>query len=109
MRFYGRHGLRTAVATVLAGVLAATAACSGGDGEDGSGGGTITLTVDTFGEFGYEALYKQYEASHPNIKIRPRKVSSLDDLRPRLQQWMAAGKGAGDVIALEEGILPTYM
>ncbi|RAY11630.1 carbohydrate ABC transporter substrate-binding protein [Actinomadura craniellae] len=108
MRFNGRRRLTAAVATVLAGVLAAASACSGGD-QDGSSGGKITLTVDTFGEFGYEALYKQYEAAHPNVKIRPRKVSSLDDLRPRLQQWMATGKGAGDVVALEEGILPTYM
>jgi cellobiose transport system substrate-binding protein len=93
---------------VLAGGLAA--ACGGGDDKKkDSGSGPVTLTVDTFGEFGYEQLYKQYEASHPGVTIKQRKVSTLDDYKPRVQQWIATGSGAGDVIALEEGILPTYM
>jgi cellobiose transport system substrate-binding protein len=105
-----RAVVRTAVAAVMAGVLAATAVACGGDDSEGEGqSGPITLTVDVFGEFGYDQLYKQYEASHPNIKIRQRKVSSLDDYRPRIQQWMSTNSGAGDVVALEEGILPTYM
>ncbi|MFC7729091.1 ABC transporter substrate-binding protein [Actinomadura keratinilytica] len=108
-RVPGGRGLRTGLAAVLAGILAATSACGGGDDDNGSSGGTIELTVDVFGEFGYEGLYKQYEASHPNIKIRQRKVAELDQFKPRLQQWMATGSGAGDVVALEEGILPTYM
>ncbi|MDL4774906.1 ABC transporter substrate-binding protein [Actinomadura xylanilytica] len=105
MRATMRRGLSTAMAAVLVGVLAA--AC-GGDG-DGSGSGPVELTVDVFGEFGYDQLYKQYEASHPNVKIRQRKVSTLDDYKPRLQQWIATNSGAGDVVGLEEGILPTYM
>ncbi|MFD0854579.1 ABC transporter substrate-binding protein, partial [Actinomadura adrarensis] len=92
----------------MAGVLAATAVACGDDGDEGSSG-QITLTVDVFGEFGYEQLYKQYEASHPNIKIQQRKVASLDDYKPRIQQWIATNSGAGDVVALEEGILPLYM
>jgi cellobiose transport system substrate-binding protein len=98
---------------LTAGLVAATTvtACAGGDqdAQDGESTGNITLTVDTFGEFGYEALYKQYESTHPNITIKPRKVSQLDQYKPRLQQWMGTDSGAGDVIALEEGILPTYM
>ncbi|HEX2316993.1 MAG TPA: ABC transporter substrate-binding protein [Thermomonospora sp.] len=97
---------RVALAAALAAVLAATA-CGGGD--DGGSDGTITLTVDTFGEFGYDPLFKQYEAAHPNIKIKSRKVSDLDTYKPRLQQWIGTGSGAGDVVALEEGLLPTYM
>jgi cellobiose transport system substrate-binding protein len=113
MRVYGRRGL-TAVAAVLAGILVSTTACSGDDsgGKDkgqAASSGPVELTIDTFGEFGYEDLYKQYEAAHTNIKIKQRKVSQLDQYSPRLQQWMATGSGAGDVVALEEGILPTYM
>ncbi|MBX6769497.1 MAG: carbohydrate ABC transporter substrate-binding protein, partial [Actinomadura rubrobrunea] len=107
-RVPGGRGMRAGLAAVLAGILAATASACGG-GDDKSSDGTIELTVDVFGEFGYEQLYKQYEASHPNIKIKQRKVSELDQYKPRLQQWMATGSGAGDVVALEEGILPTYM
>ncbi|WP_018656767.1 extracellular solute-binding protein [Actinomadura flavalba] len=88
-------------------LLASTAvACGGGDD---AGSGDVELTVDTFGEFGYEQLYKQYEASHSGVKIKQRKVSVLDDYIPRLQRWIATGSGAGDVVALEEGILPAYM
>jgi cellobiose transport system substrate-binding protein len=87
--------------------MVAASACGGGDDEAGSG--PIQLTVDVFGEFGYDQLYKQYEQTHPNIKIRQRKTSTLDDYKPRLQQWIGTNSGAGDVVALEEGILPTYM
>ncbi|GAA2415274.1 ABC transporter substrate-binding protein [Actinomadura vinacea] len=103
-----RTAARTAIAALLAGVLATASACGGGD-DDGGGSGPVKLTVDVFGEFGYEQLYKQYEQSHPNVKISQRKVSTLDDYKPRLQQWIATNSGAGDVVALEEGILPTYM
>ncbi|WP_262402645.1 ABC transporter substrate-binding protein [Actinomadura sp. CNU-125] len=105
MRASMRRGLSTAVAALLVGGLAV--AC--GDDGDSGGDGTVELTVDVFGEPGYEELYKQYEASHPNVKIKQRKVSSLDDFKPRIQQWMATGSGAGDVVMLEEGILPLYM
>jgi cellobiose transport system substrate-binding protein len=113
MRLSRRRGSLAAVAATLAGVLALATACGGDDEPSGSGAskaaGPVTLTVDVFGEFGYEGLYKQFQASHPNIKINQRKVSSLDDYKPRIQQWIATGSGAGDVVAREEGILPLYM
>jgi cellobiose transport system substrate-binding protein len=107
-----RPAARSAVAALLAGALAAAtlSACGGDDDGGGDGAsGPVKLTVDVFGEFGYEELYKQYEASHPNVKITQRKVSTLDDYKPRLQQWIGTNSGAGDIVALEEGILPTYM
>jgi cellobiose transport system substrate-binding protein len=106
MRVSEGRGRRLVLAAVVAAVLVATTACSGGDDSkstQGQGGEQITLTVDTFGEFGYEELFKQYEASHPNITIKHRNVVKLDDYAPRLDQWLAAGSGAGDVVALEEG------
>jgi cellobiose transport system substrate-binding protein len=108
MRAIMRRGLSTAMAAVLVGSVAV--AC-GGDGDDkgGSDNGPVELTVDVFGAPGYDALYKQYEQSHPNVKIKQRKVDNLDAYMPRIQQWMATGSGAGDVVMLEEGILPLYM
>ncbi|MFD9737363.1 extracellular solute-binding protein [Umezawaea sp. NPDC059074] len=97
---------RTLLAAVVAGALAATAACGGG-GDSASG--QTTLIVKTFSQFGYEELYKEYEASHPGIKIKEENIGKLGDYTPKLQQWMAAGKGAGDVVALEEGILSQFM
>ena len=99
-----------ALAMVLAAALAAASACSGDNGKpNGSGSDQkITLTVDDFGTFGYKDLFKQYEAQHPNIKINERNVPKLDDYTPRLQQWIAAGAGAGDVVAIEEGIMVKF-
>jgi cellobiose transport system substrate-binding protein len=101
------------LAAGLAAAVALASGCAAGQSGEGQAGGQsnqkVTLTVDVFGEFGYEALYKQYEAAHPNVTIKQRKVSQLDQYLPRMQQWIGTGSGAGDVVALEEGILPTYM
>jgi cellobiose transport system substrate-binding protein len=101
---------RLAAAALLAvSVLAAATGCGGGDNASSGQDETITLTVDTFGQFGYEELYKQYMSTHPNIKIVERGTgSNLDEYSPKLTQWLAAGKGAGDVVAIEEGLLVEY-
>ncbi|MFB9239332.1 extracellular solute-binding protein [Plantactinospora siamensis] len=99
---------RRAAAAVLAAVAAlpSLAACGG---SSGAGDGTVTLTVDVFSQFGYQDLYKQYMAAHPNIKIVERGTgTNLDDYSPKLTQWLAAGAGAGDVVAIEEGLLTEY-
>ncbi|MEV5708826.1 extracellular solute-binding protein [Actinoallomurus sp. NPDC052274] len=104
----GRVG---ALAIVLSAALAAASACSSDGGKSNDSGGSsekITLNVDDFGTFGYQELYKQFEAQHPNIKINERNVPKLDDYTPRLQQYIAAGAGAGDVVAIEEGIMVKF-
>ena len=98
-----------ALALGLAAVLAAATGC--GDDDDasaggGGDGGQVTLTVNVFGNFGYEDLYKEFQASHPNIKIVERGTGSdLSNYTPALTKNLAAGSGAGDVVALEEGIM----
>jgi cellobiose transport system substrate-binding protein len=61
----------------------------------------ITLTVQDFGLFGYADLYKQYEAAHPNIKIVEQAEGDLTKYTTALTQHIAAGSGAGDVVAIE--------
>ncbi|MEH0827491.1 extracellular solute-binding protein [Micromonospora aurantiaca] len=100
-----------ALASVV--VLGTTAACGddSDSGDSGSGGGPVTLVVDVFGDqgFGYEELYKQYEAEHPNVKIQERgKGLGLGDYNTRLTQQITAGSGAGDVVALEEGTIVQF-
>ncbi|MET8911770.1 extracellular solute-binding protein [Micromonospora sp. NPDC004551] len=97
-----------AVALVATTALLGATACGGGD-DEAAAGGPVTLTVDVFGQFGYEQLYKEYMAAHPDVKIVERGTgSNLDEYSPKLTQWLAAGKGAGDIVAIEEGLLVEY-
>ncbi|GAA4458984.1 ABC transporter substrate-binding protein [Phytohabitans houttuyneae] len=101
-----RRYAAVALATVAA--LATTAAC----GDDSEGGSSSSakpdkLVVDTFGEAGYEDLVKQYE-QQTGIKVELRKVAQLNEFRPRVVRSLATGKGAADVIMLEEGILNEF-
>jgi cellobiose transport system substrate-binding protein len=96
-----------ALGLAVAAVLVAATGC-GNDSDDGGGGGDgkVQLTVNVFGNFGYADLYKQYMASHPNITIVERGTGSdLSNYTPALTKNLATGSGAGDVVALEEGIM----
>lgn len=88
-------------------VISGAAACSKKN-DDTSSGGNIRLVVDTFGDFGYDDLIKQYEADHKGITIELRKTAQLNDYRPKLVRYLATNKGAGDVVGLEEGILNEF-
>ncbi|WP_018220481.1 ABC transporter substrate-binding protein [Salinispora pacifica] len=94
----------SALAAITA--LGGLAAC-GNDDEPVAGEKPSKLIVDTFGEFGYEELIKQYEKD-TGIKIELRKTAQLGEYRPKLVRYLATGKGAGDVVALEEGILNEF-
>src|SRR5690349_16052748 len=97
-----------AVAMVAAVALGSAAACSAKDDNKGTSGGNIKLTLDTFGEFGMDDLIKQYQSSHPGITVEQRKTNKLDDYKTQLSKYIATGTGAGDVVALEEGIIGEY-
>lgn len=100
MRKLIRH---PAAAAAIAATLLVSSACSGSTGD-----GKITLTVATFGEFGYQPLFEQYEKDHPGIEIRSR-VTDFDTHFKALSMQLAAGRGVSDVVAIEEQQLPTYL
>ncbi|MDG4794174.1 extracellular solute-binding protein [Micromonospora sp. WMMD1082] len=105
MGTFPRHRL-AAVALAATGALLLTSGCGG---DEAAGDGKITLTVDVFGQFGYEQLYQEYMDANPNVKIVERGTGgNLDEYSPRLTQWLAAGRGAGDVVAIEEGLMVEY-
>jgi cellobiose transport system substrate-binding protein len=88
------------VLTVVAAGLAAGTA-SGGSRD------TITLRVSLFGDFGYQDLYKKYEASHPNIEIKE-EIQSYPDHHSNLAKHLATGSGAADVEAIEVGFIAQF-
>jgi cellobiose transport system substrate-binding protein len=101
-----RRGTLAVYALVALTVLGMSAACSKSKNSDKPG--TVHLVVDTFGDFGYDDLIKQYETDHKGITIELRKTAQLNDYRPKLVRYLATNKGAGDVVGLEEGILNEF-
>lgn len=100
--------------TALVGILAlGLAACSSPTpstsptqtGTDSSApaasGGEVTLRVATFNEFGYEELFTEYMADHPNIKIEHKKAATADEARDNINTRLAAGSGLSDIEAVE--------
>ena len=81
-------------------LIAGTAACAEDDGK-------IHLTVGTFGEFGYEPLYREYEALYPNLRITERVMRS-EDHHKNLAAHLATKTGAADVEAIEEGWISQF-
>ena len=101
---------RLLAVTAAAGIALTMAACGGSDDEGSTGSDEqVTLKVSTFGRFGYENLFKEYEASHPNIKITESKEGDLGKYTNALTQRIAAGSGAGDVVAIEEGAIVQFL
>lgn len=100
-----------AAASVAALSLLVTACGSDSDDTPEAASSTekITLTVQTFGLFGYEKLYEQYQAEHPNITIKESAEGDLGKYTTALTQRIAAGSGAGDVVAIEEGAIVQFL
>ncbi|MCP2032539.1 cellobiose transport system substrate-binding protein [Okibacterium sp. HSC-33S16] len=101
---------RTKLASGIAGaaafaLLATGCASSGGDSADGN----IELTVTTFGTFGYDDLYKEYEKANPNITIKATNIDTGGNARTDMVTKLAAGSGLSDVVAIEEGWLGAIM
>ncbi|WP_209618176.1 extracellular solute-binding protein [Saccharothrix coeruleofusca] len=88
------RSLLVVAALVLAG-------CGTGAGQDGK----LRLTVATFGEFGYEPLFAEYERANPGIDVVGR-VADFDSHHKGLITALAAGRGAADVVAVEEQYMP---
>ncbi|MGH3431900.1 MAG: ABC transporter substrate-binding protein [Thermocrispum sp.] len=67
--------------------------------------GGLRLTVATFGEFGYGELLDTYEREHQGVKITAR-VTDFDSHHKALATALGAGRGAPDVVAVEEQYMP---
>ncbi|WP_128428667.1 ABC transporter substrate-binding protein [Streptomyces cyaneus] len=96
-----------AAAALTTGLLAGCAE----DSDDGSpnegggngGGGKTTLTVGTFGTFGYKqaGLYDEYMKLHPDISIKENVTTRTDVYWPKVLTRLQAGSGADDIQAIE--------
>src|SRR3990170_542595 len=95
---------RFAAVVLAAGMAMSAAACSAEDDSGNSGdGGKVTVVLQWFGSPGFDQAVQDFMAKNPNIKVDSQNMGQLADFRPKLTQWLATGKGAGDVVMLEEG------
>jgi cellobiose transport system substrate-binding protein len=109
MRLWKRRRVIAAIAGTAVAILLVTSACTSGSTTVAHK--KVTLTVDVFGSegFGYDALYERYMEQHPYITIKERgKGSVLGDYNTQLTGWLTSGRGAGDVVSMEEGTLLQY-
>lgn len=111
-----RARTRTARNTVvLAAVAALGAGLLAGCSEDpddgtsneggGSSGGKTTLTVGTFGVFGYKqaGLYDEYMKQNPDIVIKENVTTKTSVYWPKTLTRLQAGSGTDDIQAIEIG------
>jgi len=107
-----RLSRRTAGTTAALATTASLALVLSGCAGDAGGGDSnepITLTITTFGTFGYDDLYTQYEDDHPNITIEATNIDTGGNARTDAFTKIAAGSGLSDIVAIEEGWLGAIM
>ncbi|MCX5081892.1 ABC transporter substrate-binding protein [Streptomyces sp. NPDC056121] len=98
------------VATLATGLLAgcATDDDSGSDGGSSGGAGNkggTTVTIGTFGVFGYKqaGLYDEYMKLHPGVTIKENVTTRTDVYWPKTLTRLQAGSGTDDIQAIEVG------
>lgn len=101
---------RRNAAIAIAGVAAFAVIATGCQQTPGAGSDEkITLSITTFGTFGYDDLYAEYEAANPNITIEANNIDTGGNARTDLFTKLAAGDGLSDIVAIEEGWLGSIM
>ncbi|WP_372727619.1 ABC transporter substrate-binding protein [Nocardioides sp.] len=103
-----RNSRPAALASLAALTLGSLVAC-GGDSDSTNADGTITLSIATFNEFGYEELIKEYEQLNPDIKIEHRKSGTANEHQDNLYTKLAASTGLSDIEAIEVDWLAALM
>lgn len=107
-----RRSLAAAAVGVL--VIGLTAACGGSDpkasAEQEELGEGESISITTFGEFGYDALIEQWNSENPDIQVKQTKVSKWDDWKAEITTSLqAGGKGLPDVVAVEGDYMPAVV
>ncbi len=68
-----------------------------------------SLTITTFGEFGYDALIEEWNAANPDIQVEHTKVSLWDDWKNELNTLLQANEGLPDIVAIEGDFMPALV
>lgn len=109
-----RRSPRLLASAAVASLVLTMSACGSGDDPTKSAeqeklGDGESLTITTFGEFGYDALIEEWNAAHPDIQVEQTKVSLWDDWKNELNTNLQAGSGLPDVVAVEGDFMPALV
>ncbi|WP_240771127.1 ABC transporter substrate-binding protein [Nocardioides sp. GY 10113] len=103
-----------AAAAVTSLVLGVTSACGGSDdptesADQESLGEGESLTITTFGEFGYDELIEEWNAANPDIQVEQTKISQWDDWKAEMNTNLQANTGMPDIAAIEGDFMPALL
>ncbi|MBU4335760.1 MAG: ABC transporter substrate-binding protein [Actinobacteria bacterium] len=99
-----------AAAAGLTGIALAVTGCSSGDASSSeTTGGTVTLKVQTFNEFGYADLFTEYMELHPNVTIVSDKAAKSDDARASVKNAIATNTVTDDIVAADVDWMPELL
>ncbi|MEU8484257.1 ABC transporter substrate-binding protein [Streptomyces sp. NPDC048641] len=106
-----RRAMTFAVVAALATGLLAGCASDDDAGSDGgssggaAGNGGTTVTIGTFGVFGYKqaGLYDEYMKLHPGVTVKENVTTRTDVYWPKTLTRLQAGSGTDDIQAIEVG------
>lgn len=104
-----RHKLITATAIAA---LAVLSACGGGSSPGTPSAeetGPAELTVQTFGQFGYDKLFAEFEKQNPGVTVKASTLASAEAATDSINTHLASNSGMPDVVAVEGGALPQMM
>lgn len=99
-------------ATIAAGVGGALlAGCGGGsDGAQTTLGKNDTLSITTFGDFGYSDLISKWNADPASpFQVKETKIAQWDTWKQTLTSNLQAGTGLSDVVAIEGDAMPQFL
>ena len=97
-----RPALLIGVGAMMAGALLAGCGGNPAGSADKPSNQPVTLTINLFGDFGYQELYEKYKATHPNVTVKEN-VSDYGAHHKNLQAHLVAGSGTADIEAIEVG------
>lgn len=106
-----RKGLALgAVAALVVGTSAACGSSSSGDTSQQSLSKSGTLTITTFGDFGYDNLIKQWNADPKSpFQVKQTKIAQWDTWKQTLTSDLQAGTGLTDIVAIEGDSMPEFL
>ncbi|MFW0792419.1 ABC transporter substrate-binding protein [Gordonia sp. CPCC 205515] len=103
---------KVAAATIAAGVVGAlVVGCGGGSSDEQTTlGKNDTLSITTFGDFGYTDLIADWNANPESpFKVKETKIAQWDTWKQTLTSNLQAGTGLTDVVAIEGDAMPQFL